>query len=348
MAMETKPGVGAITLATDAYRVAVVGGQVTAAGTSSFGQLGLDRLDARGIEWHSVSLDGRCVPAEIMAENDALLLMEAPIVNADSLANSRVRHIARFGAGHDSIDLDACSRAGVIVTNTPDAVRVPMAHAAISMVFALAHNLVQKDRLVRDGEWSERVMWHGRGLDNATVGIVGLGGVGAEIARLLVAMGISVAAFNRSPKPELTHALGIRQLPLDALAESTDFLIVTVAGGAGTRELIDSNVISRMKAGSFLINLSRGSVIDESAVIRELNSGRLRGAALDVFQQEPLPHDSPLISEPRVILSPHSLCWTEGFSRAVADSAIAALLSAASGEIPQNSVNPTAWERISL
>lgn len=322
------------------YRVAVTGDQVASDGSSIFGDIGLTRLGVAGIDWSIVAVPDRAISAAQLDGFDALLLMGDRKVDALTLTGGGLRHVARFGAGYDQVDVAACTAAGVLVTNTPDAVRVPMAHAALAMVLALAHELLAKDRLVRENRWNQRSAYQGRGLTDATVGVVGLGNVGAEIARTFRALGVPVVAYNRTPRPQIVEPLGVAQLPLLEVAAAADYLVVAVAATPQTEGLIDAAVLGAMHSNAYLVNVSRGVVVDEEALVTALRERRLRGAALDVFQQEPLPADSPLLRLDTVVLSPHSLCWTDGFAHAVADSAIGALIDVAAGREPRHVVNP--------
>lgn len=322
-----------------AYRVAVTGDQAFPDGSTIFGDIGLGRLTAAGLDWQVVPVPNPVLTPAQLAGFDALLMMGDRKITAASLMGTSLRHVARFGAGYDAIDIAACAAAGVVVTNTPDAVRVPMAHAAVTLILALAHNLVVKDRLVRTGRWAERISWQGRGLTDARVGIVGLGGIGTEIARLLRTLGTDVAAYNRSDRREQAAALGVTLLPLSELAAASDYLVVAVSANPGTAHLIGPGVLARMKHGAYLVNLARGSVVDEAALALALADGRLRGAALDVFEHEPLERTSPLLEMDQVILTPHSLCWTDAFASAVADSAIEAIIDVAQGRSPRHSVS---------
>jgi len=327
------------------YRLAVTGDQVRPDGASIFGDIGLDRLAEHNIEWEVVPVGDRSLKPGSLVGFDALLMMGGAALTRDDLIGTRLRHVARFGAGYDAIDVPACTDAGVVVTNTPGALRVPMAHAALTMLFALAHNLVPKDRLVRSGRWDDRTDWHGRGLEGVSVGVVGLGSVGTETSRLVRALGIDVVAYNRTPRPDVAEELGVTQLPLEVVAERSDYLIVTVAGGTGTTNLIDGALLDRMRPGSFLINVSRGSVIDEEAVAMRLASRQLRGAALDVFCEEPLPTAHAFATSERTIVAPHSLGWTEAFAANVASDCLQAIVDVAAGREPVNWVNQDAWSR---
>lgn len=327
---------------TSPFRVAVTGDQASPDGSTLFGDIGLGRLTAAGIEWSVIPVPEPVLTPRQLAGFDAVLLMGDRRITADSLAGTNLRHVARFGAGYDAVDVAACTAAGVMVTNTPDAVRTPMAHAALTQIFALAHNLVPKDRLVRSGRWNERTSWHGRGLQGALVGVVGLGSVGTEIARLLRALGIEVAAYNRSDRTEFARSLGIKLLALDELAAAADYLVVTVSANSETIGLIGRDTLRAMPPDAYLVNLSRGAVVDEAALIDALRRKRIRGAALDVFAHEPLESTSPLLVMDNVMLTPHSLCWTDTFAQDVADSAITAIIDVADGRVPDHTVNGVA------
>jgi D-3-phosphoglycerate dehydrogenase len=176
-------------------------------------------------------------------------------------------------------------------------------------------------------------------LQNALVGIVGLGNVGAEVARMLRALGVEVAAYNRSDRTSLAHELGVTLMPLDRLAAASDYLVVTVSANPGTTGLVSADILAGMRVGAYLINLSRGSVVDEGALVDALRAKRLRGAALDVFAHEPLEAGNALLAMDNVVLTPHSLCWTDGFARAVGDSALTAIIDVAEGRTPRHAVN---------
>ncbi len=325
------------------YHVSITRSLAQPDGTTIFGDLGVDRLETAGISWEVQEQAVDELSAEQLSGADAIIVMGPERVTRESLPrDGRLRHLARYGVGYDAIDVDACSDAGIVVTNTPDSVRVPMAHAALALLFASAHNLVVKDRLVREGRWHDRVRWHGPGLPGRRVGIVGFGGIGSETARLVGLLGIETVVWNRSDRAEAIAASGARQVPLDELLTTSDFVIVAVAGAPGTRRLIGERELGLMKPTARLINISRGSVVDEAALVRALEESRLGGAALDVFEQEPVAPDSPLLQREDVIVAPHALGWTESFARAGSRSVIDAVLAVARGERPEHVVNPDA------
>ena len=323
------------------YRVAVTRAFAEPDGTTIFGDIGLDRLTEAGIEWRTLAAPSSRIDAQELEDFDGVLVLGAERFDADSIPpGGRLRHVARFGAGYDAVDIEACAAAGITVTNTPEAVRRPMADAALTMLFGLAHNLRVKDELVRTGRWSERSGWRGSGLRDRTVGIVGLGGIGLETARLLRALEITVAASNRSPKTEAASALGISMLSLDELLTVSDYVIVTVAGTPATAGLIGERELRLMKPTAYLINMSRGSVVDEAALVDALRTHRIAGAGLDVFEQEPLPRSSPLLELQNVLLAPHSLCWTDDFTASVAASLREAVIDISRDREPRHVVHP--------
>jgi len=323
------------------YRIAVTGEYARADGSTAFGDIGLSRLTEAGAEWEVIPVPDPVIDGGTVADFDALFVLGPKSVTAETLRSApRVRHVARFGAGYDAIDVGALSAAGVLLTHTPAAVRRPMVQATLAMLFATTHNLVAKDHSVRAGDWSARERWRGRGLDRSKIGLVGLGGIGGDVARALVALGLDVQAYNRTPRPELVAKIGIEQVALAQLMRTSDVVIVLVSANSGTRRLIDGDLLRSMPAGSTFVNMARGAVVDESALIEQLRSGAIASAGLDVFEYEPLPVSNPLVGMPNVVLSPHSLCWTDDFAAAVSDSAIAALLDVKEGRVPEHVVNP--------
>jgi phosphoglycerate dehydrogenase-like enzyme len=325
------------------YRVAITRGYAEPDGSTIFGDIGLHRLTDAGIEWRVLPEQVDEVRPDQLADTDALFVLGHERVTAASLPrDGRLRHVARFGAGFDAVDVAACADRGVVVTTTPDAVRRPVADSAVALLFALAHNLLPKDRLVREGRWDLRARWQGPGLGSATVGVVGFGGIGQEVAARLRALDLSVVAYNRSDRSREARELGVRTGPLPAVLAEADHVIVTVAANAGTRHLIGAAELDAMRPSATLINLARGSVVDEQALAERLADGRLRGAGLDVFETEPLPTSSPLVELDNVVLAPHSLCWTDDFAAAVSASAMQAIIDVSRGRPPAHPVAPPA------
>lgn len=322
------------------WRLAVTGDFAHPDGSTVYGDIGLGDLADQGIEWDLVAADGSALQPAQLQGHDALLLLGAMAVDEATLEGvTTLRHIARFGAGYDAVDLDACTRHGIVVTNAPTGLRAPMAHTALTLLLALAHNLLPKDHLVREGAWDRKAELHGPGLLHATVGVVGLGGIGRETVRALRALGIQVLAWNRTPRPEFCEDAGIEQVGLDELLRRSDYAVLTVAAAEGTHHLIGERELRLLGPGSHLVNIARGSVVDEPALVAALQDGTIAGAALDVFETEPLPTDSPLITMENVVLAPHALCWTRDFVDATAAEVRGEILALAQGRGPRHAVN---------
>ncbi|WP_243229737.1 D-isomer specific 2-hydroxyacid dehydrogenase family protein [Microbacterium sp. CIAB417] len=324
------------------YRLGITDDAIEPDGTSVHGDLGLADLEAAGVEWSVI--DAHPETDADLAELDAVYSLGHREFGAAALASApRLRHIARFGAGYDTIDLDACSDAGVIVTNTPDAIRRPLALAALTLVLAVTHNLVQKHTIVTEDRWGDRGRWRGTATDGSTVAIVGFGSVGAELARMLLATGFRVIGVNRrgsSPEAEL---LGV---PLVSLGEAlnADVVVLCASLNASTRGMIGRAELARMKPTAAIVNVGRGALIDQDALTAALQNGTIRAAGLDVFEPEPPAPDDPLLSLENVTLAPHALCWTADYTEAVVASANHAIITASRGGAPRTVLNPRALE----
>ena len=225
--------------------------------------------------------------------------------------------VSVFGVGYDGIDVAAARERGVAVTNTPDVLNDEVAELAIGLVLAVARRIPQADRYVRDGKWASGPMPLARKVSGARLGIVGLGRIGAAIAKRAEAFGMSIAYTARREKP----GTGYRYLPsAETLAAEADFLVVITPGGAGTRKLIDAKVLRALGKDGYLVNVARGSVVDEAALIEALQSGTIAGAGLDVFENEPnVP--AALLALDNVVVTPHVGSATWQTRRAMADRA---------------------------
>lgn len=338
--MSTRNGSGARDLRERPWKLAVTGDYATVGGSTIYGDIGLGALAEYGIEWSLVEPHEDGLRGADLEGFDALWLLGSLAFGEKQLRETTtLEHVARFGAGYDQVDLDACDRHGVTVTNAPTGLRVPMAHSAIALLFALAHNVLPKDHLVRTAQWERKSEYRGQGLVSATIGVIGLGGIGQQTTRLLRGLGLDVLAWNRSPRPEFCAEIGIEQGDLDEVLRRSDHVIVTVAANTQTRHLIGARELQLMKSSAFVINIARGAIIDEEALVTALEDGAIAGAGLDVFETEPLPADSPLIDMENVVLAPHSLCWTQDFTDDTAAEARSEIIAIAEGRAANNVVN---------
>lgn len=215
-----------------------------------------------------------------------------------------LRLIGRAGVGVDNIDLEAATLRGIAVVNSPSANTVAACEHTLGLMLALSRNIPQADADVKRGRW-QRAQWMGAELQGKTLGIVGLGRVGREVAKRALSFGMKVLAQDPFVTAEQAAELGITLTGLKELLSASDFVTLHAPASDKTRHLIDAEKLSWLKKGSRLINCARGELVSERALVEALSSGRLAGAALDVFEKEPLPPESPLRQLPQVILTPH-------------------------------------------
>lgn len=320
------------------WRVGLSRDLLDAAGRPSFGEAPLERVE---FEYRWLEASYPEFPGELAREYDALYVNSAR-VSAQTVAparEGRLKVIARHGVGYDSVDVAALDAAGVVLLNTPHAVRRPVATIAITFILALAQRLFAKDRLTRSGRWTERTSYMGMGLTGRRLGIVGGGGIGRELARLARAFELEVAIADPYVAAADVEAIGARLQPLDTLMAESDFVVVACLLNEETRGLIDAARLARMKPTAYLINVARGPIVDERALIEALRGKRIAGAALDVFETEPVAPDNPLLAMPEVIVTPHALCWTDECFGAIATEAFDGLTALMRGQVPHNVVN---------
>ncbi len=242
--------------------------------------------------------------AAILADHDALIVRSATKVTADLLSRpGRLRVVGRAGTGVDNIDLDAATRAGVVVLNTPGGNSVAAAEHTFSLLLALARNVPQANRDLHEGRW-ERKKYMGVEVAGKTLGIVGLGRIGREVARRAQGFRMELLGYDPFVSREAAAAFGVRATGLEELVAQSDFVTLHLPVSAETRHLIDAPMLARFKQDARLINCARGGLVDEAALYAALERGRLGGAALDVFETEP-PQDRRLVEHPRVVATPH-------------------------------------------
>lgn len=215
--------------------------------------------------------------------------------------------IACFGVGVDGVDFAATRARGIAVTNTPDVLTGDVADLAIGLAIAVMREMSRADRFVRAGDWAKGSFPLGRRFYGARVGVVGLGRIGQATAERAASFGCPVGYFNRSPKPGLPY----EAFPtVQALADWAEVLIVTLAGGTGTRGIVDAAAIAALGPRGYLVNVSRGSTVDEAALLDALENGRIAGAGLDVFLNEPA-IDPRFFALDNTVLLPHQGSATE-------------------------------------
>jgi len=294
--------------------------------------------------------DGRGIPTKqdllsSLADAEGLLGSAITPIDADVIASApRLRVISNFGVGFDNVDLAVATERGILVCNTPGVLSDAVADLTLGLIISLARRLPEAERFVREGNWGTgRMVDLGVDLKSKTLGIIGLGRIGRAVAKRAQAFDMETVFHDqfRDPPPDASFC---RYRELVGLLRESDFVTLHVNLSAETRHLIDARALSLMKPQAYLINTSRGPVIDQPALVAALQAGRIAGAALDVFEREPLPADDPLGSLPNVIALPHIGSATRETRAAMLNLAIDNLLAALRGEVPACVVNPQALE----
>lgn len=309
-------------------------------GTAAFSEQAFEELARnQDISWEWLPDDLDELTPDILAQYDGLHV-NTPKVSAWSVGRSdcRCKIIARNGVGFDTVDVKACEQRNILVTNTPLAIQRPVAVAALTFIFALAGKMMKKDQLVRTGRWHDRTSFMGVGLTSRRLGLIGAGGIGQELIPLAKPFFQEILVADPFVSPETLANLGASKTSFDDVMTQSDFVVVLCPLTEQTFHMIDERAFSLMKKTAYFINVARGPIHDEEALIRALETGQIAGAGLDVTEQEPLDHRSPLTAMEQVILTPHSLCWTDECFEDIARSALRAIVDVSLGLSPAHPV----------
>jgi phosphoglycerate dehydrogenase-like enzyme len=327
------------------FRVGLTRDMRSADGGSALGDLGLDMLEqVDGLEWDFLARDAAELAPELVEGYDALLVFGPAVTRATLQGVERLRLVARLGVGYDTIDVDALTERGILLTITPDAVRRPVGAGAMALLLALSHQLVLKDRLTRSGRWDEGAHLVGVGLRGRTLGVIGLGNIGTELLELARPFGMRHLAADPHLSGAEASARGAELVELDELMVASDFVCVTCPLTESTHRLVDAHRLDLMRPTAFLINVARGPIVDQEALTAALVERRIAGAGLDVFEREPIDLADPLLALDNVIVTPHSIGGTDEAFLRQGQSACAAVLDVAAGRAPEHMVNPDALE----
>ena len=248
--------------------------------------------------------------------------------------------LSRIGVGYDSVDVEACTENDVALLIAAGAVDRSVAEATVGWLIALTHHIKAKDRLVRDGAWDDRTMFHGIELRDRTLGVVGLGGIARETIRLLSVFGMNQPlAFDPYLEPAAAAQAGVEQVELDALMRRADFISIHCPLTEETRDLIGPRQLELMKPEAYLVNTARGGIINEEALYEVLAAKKIAGAAIDCFDGEPLTKPHRFGEFENTLLAPHAIAWTEELFRDVGAAAIRGVAELAMGRMPHAVVN---------
>ncbi|MEM3566571.1 MAG: glyoxylate reductase [Candidatus Bathyarchaeia archaeon] len=276
---------------------------------------------------------------------DALVTLLSDKIDAEVFdAAPKLKIVAQMAVGFDNIDVAEATRRGIYVTNTPGVLTETTADFAWALLMAVARRVVEADKYVRTGQW--KVGWHpsmllGRDVYGATLGIVGAGRIGTAVARRAKGFNMKILYYDVVPMPpEIEKELGAKRVDLDTLLKESDFVSIHVPLMKETYHLINEEKLRLMKKTAYLINNSRGPVVDEKALYKALKEGWIAGAALDVFEQEPTPVDNPLLKLDNIVVAPHISSASYETRSRMAEMVAENLVAFFEGRIPPNLVNP--------
>jgi phosphoglycerate dehydrogenase-like enzyme len=343
------------------FRIAISGDFLDEQGKSAYGDLQLAALEQeRHVElqfirelspsagdaefWQRLySLE---VTAEQLAGVHGLIVLRPWVKRAAiAAAADQLVVIGRSGAGYDKIDVAACTEHDVALFNAPLALNHATASAALLFMLALAKRLPAQQQVVERGQWNLQAQVMGSEIEGRTLGIVGLGHSGRELARLIAPFAMKVIAYSPHADAEEARAAGVRLTTLDELLAAADFVSLHARLTSENHRLIGRRELALMKPTAYLVNVARGELVDQRSLVDALRSNQIAGAALDVFEHEPLPPDDPLLELESVMLTPHWLASTKDVFAATSRAMRDGMLRAARGEVPQDVVNREVLDR---
>ncbi len=343
------------------FRVAITGDYLNEAGELSYpGEMGFGLMDKPFIERHFIrdlaptrgdaTYWNRLYHLETTPQHiagvDALVVLR-PWVKAGTFADGAqtLTIIARAGVGYDKIDIAACTANDVAVFNAPVALHHSTATSALMFMLALSKRLPEQERLTRTGRWDLQPVTVGTELDGRTLGIIGLGASGQDLVRLVAPFGMRIIAYSPHASAEQARALNVTLVSLDDLMRDSDFVSLHASLTPDKVGMIGAAQLALMKPGAYFINVARGELVDQAALVNTLTERRIAGAGLDVYEVEPLPLNDPLIKLDNVILTPHWSPATADIFAAVGQSLFGGVIRAAQGLIPDHVINREVLER---
>ncbi len=323
------------------FRVAISGDLRKADGSPTYPDFDLEPLRAApGVETAFLE-SASPIRGEQLEDFDALILLSHRFAAESVPKGGRLAVVARFGVGYDTVDVEACTGAGIALVITPDGVRRPVAVSIITLMLALTGKLMVKDRLTREAAdgWAKRSDHMGVGLVGRTFGSLGIGNIGAEAYRLAKPFDMKFIAHDPYADKAVAAELGIELVGIEDLFRRADVLSVSCPLTPETRHIVNAERLALMKPTAYLINTARGPIVDQKALTIALQDRRIAGAGLDVLEQEPPEPDDPIIALDNVILTPHALCWTDQCFAGIGAADVRAVLDVQHGREPRSVVN---------
>ncbi len=317
-------------------------------GSPAYPSFDLGPLEAEpSVRWRYVEPQEGVIPAASLEDVDALILLAHRFAQSSIPKSGRLSVVARFGVGYDTVNVEACTNNDIALVITPDGVRRPVAVAILTFILALAGKLMAKDKLVRRGPegWADRSQHMGVGLVGRTLGQLGIGNIGAEVFRVIAPLGMRFIAHDPFADKDVAESLGVELVDLETLFKQSDFLSISCPLNDRTHRIVNAERLALMKPSAYLINTSRGPVVDQGALYHALKEKRIAGAGLDVFETEPTPPNEPITTLDNVILAPHALCWTDECFAGIGAADVKAVMDVMQGKVPRGIVNTEITER---
>jgi D-3-phosphoglycerate dehydrogenase len=334
------------------FRVALTGDFLKPDGSPAYPDFDLSPLAADPRIDHAYLPVGDEIEPGRLDGYDAVVLLRARFTRASVPRDGRLAIVARFGVGYDTVDVAACTAAGIALTITPSGVRRPVAVAILTLLLALAGRLTDKDRLTRSGAegYARRSAFMGVGLVGRTLASIGIGNIGAELFRLARPFDMRMIAHDPHADPRIAAELGVALVDAETVFREGDFVALNCPLTPRTRHFVNAERLALMKPSAFLINTARGPVVDQAALVAALTARRIAGAGLDVLEREPPDPDDPLLRLDNVILTPHALCHTDQCFAGIGAAALRSVRDVLEGRVPEGLVNAEvldnpAWKR---
>ncbi len=329
------------------FRVALTGDFYDSTGKLRYRDIGLDLLKGvPGVEMQRFAADHLEVGPDQLAGVHGVIVLSPRVTAASVSRAGDLLAIGRFGVGYDSVDVAACTAADVALFIAAGAVDRSVAEATLAWMLALTHHVRQKDQIVRDGRWDERSRFMGSELRDRTLGIIGFGGIGRALARLVAGLGMNAPLiFDPFVAPAAAVEFGAQVVSLDDLLARADFVSIHCPLNDKTRNLIGARELALMKPGVFLFNTARGGIVDEDALHAALSEKRIAGAGIDCFVGEPLTAAPKLAKLDNVLLAPHAIAWTDELFRDMGRAVCRGMLDLAQGKKPRGVINPEVFDR---
>jgi len=294
--------------------------------------------------WHEYGPPPQNTIVKKVKDVDALASLLSDKIGLEVFdAAPKLKIVAQMAVGFDNVDVKEATKRGIYVTNTPEVLTDTTADFAWALLMAVARRVVEADKYVRTGQW--KVSWHptmmqGRDVYNATIGIVGAGRIGYAVAKRATGFNMKILYYDVIPRPEIEKEFGAKRVDLTTIFKESDFISVHVPLIKETFHLVNEEKLKLMKKTAYLINNSRGPVVDEKALYQALKEGRIAGAGLDVFEQEPTSVDNPLLKLDNVVVAPHISSASYETRSKMAEMVADNLVAFFEGRMPPNLVNP--------